>query len=180
MTNLKYYETVTGRGSKPCHISMPCHYRGPPPPIQFWLIYTQPSRSAEHQTTNLGVGSSNLSGRAKKLSIKSALFKSSENLPCRLHGNCTAKPWLAGPSAYCRCGRSVALAATALNRDAALNGSLDSKSRATSHTVISCCARLFRRRERQSVMLMTLLLIVACIVAGNIVHHHRCECGKQR
>ena len=31
MTNLKYYETVKGRGSKPCHISMLRHYRGPPP-----------------------------------------------------------------------------------------------------------------------------------------------------
>ena len=46
-----------------------------------------------------------------------------------------------------------------------------SESGATSHTVISRCARLPGRRERQGVMLTTLLVIVACIATGTIVHH---------
>ena len=40
MTNLKYYETVKGGGSKPCHISMPAIIGARPrPPIRFRLIY---------------------------------------------------------------------------------------------------------------------------------------------
>jgi hypothetical protein len=53
-----------------------------------------------------------------------------------------------------------------------------SKSRATSHTVISHSARLFARSERQSIMLTTLLVIVVSITAGMIVNHVHPEYRK--
>ena len=54
-----------------------------------------------------------------------------------------------------------------------------SKSKATSQTAISCCARLSGTRERQSVMLTTLLVIVSSIAAGIIVSHVHPEYRKR-
>jgi hypothetical protein len=79
---------------------------------------------------------------------------------------CAASAAAAAGEKSWRSGRPSGLSPQWINR---------SKSRATSHTVISRYARLSRRRERQRVMLTTLLLIVACIAAGNIVHHHQSE-----